>query len=244
LGYSPNFPERDFCPARIPIRRIGRFPATGGRNSFTLHCELPAYRPDGDTRFVRANSSRPTICVLISSLREPLLRTVVAVLRPQSPHPLRAWKRLSVFIVQVNEGRRFATITPKGRSSCRPIGFRRRSLSRSTASNPFGLDEHNDLPQDLTRFLVNQKSREAFPEACPDRSSCTAETLSGRQNRVEAPSSSGVRYIHDWRHSSWTLYGPLIPAPKIVSLVAQRCSGGVIVGFAVDLQRRMPGPAW
>jgi hypothetical protein len=46
--------------------------------------------------------------------------------------------------------------------------FQKKIWSRSRASNPFGLDEHNDLPQDLTRFLVNQKSREPFPEACPD----------------------------------------------------------------------------
>jgi hypothetical protein len=95
--------------------------------------------------------------------------------------------------------------------------FRKNILVALHGVKPFGPAEHNDHPQDLTRFLINQKQpvsrflRVALIE------------LQGGEFMRETKSSGRptslleVRYIHDWKHTSWSLYSPVNPAVPWVS---------------------------
>ena len=95
--------------------------------------------------------------------------------------------------------------------------FQKKILVALHGVKPFGPDEHNDLPQDLTRFLINQKEpvsrflKLALIEL-HGRRLYTGDKIEWRTNIVFR-----VRYIHDWKHASWTLYGPVNAAVSWIS---------------------------
>lgn len=88
--------------------------------------------------------------------------------------------------------------------------FQKKILAALHGVEPFDPDKHKDLPQDLTRLLINQKEpvsrflKLAMVEL-HGRKLCTGDKIEWKAYIVFKGS---VWYIHDWKHASWTMYGP------------------------------------
>ena len=88
--------------------------------------------------------------------------------------------------------------------------FQTKILAALHGVEPFDPDKHKDLPQDLTRLLINQK------EPVGRFLNLALVELHGRKlytgDKIEWKAylvfNGSVWYIHDWKHASWTLYGP------------------------------------
>ena len=87
--------------------------------------------------------------------------------------------------------------------------FQKTILAALHGVEPFDPDQHRDLSQDLTRLLIAQKEPVSrFLEL--------ALVLHGRKLytgdktvwKAYIVFKGSVGYIHDWKHASWTLYGP------------------------------------
>ncbi len=75
---------------------------------------------------------------------------------------------------------------------------------------PFDPGKHKDVPQELTRLLVGQKKpvsrflKSALVEF-HGRKLNTGDKIEWKAHIVF---NGSLWYIHDWKHASWTLYGP------------------------------------
>ncbi|MFN7995308.1 MAG: hypothetical protein U0Q18_16995 [Bryobacteraceae bacterium] len=88
--------------------------------------------------------------------------------------------------------------------------FQKKILAALHGVEFFDPDKHKDLPQDLERLLIGQK------EPTSRFLKLALSELHGRKlptgDKIEWKAYIVFRgatwYIHDWKHSSWTLYGP------------------------------------
>jgi hypothetical protein len=88
--------------------------------------------------------------------------------------------------------------------------FQKKILAALHGVEPFDPDKHKVLPKDLTRLLIDQKKpvsrflKLALVEL-HGRKLYTGDKIEWKAYIVFKGS---VWYIHDWKHASWTLYGP------------------------------------
>lgn len=88
--------------------------------------------------------------------------------------------------------------------------FQKKILAALHGVEPYDSDKHKDLPQDLTRLLINQNEplsrflKLALVEL-PGAKLSTGDKIEWKAHIV----FKGLAwYIHDWKHAAWTLYGP------------------------------------
>jgi hypothetical protein len=88
--------------------------------------------------------------------------------------------------------------------------FQKKILAALHGIEPFDPDKHKDLPQDLTRLLVNQKDPVSrfLKLALAELRARKLNTGDKIEWKAYIVFKSSVWYIRDWKHSSWTLYGP------------------------------------
>lgn len=88
--------------------------------------------------------------------------------------------------------------------------FQKKILAALHGVKSFDPDKHKDLPQDLTRLLINQEEPVSrfLKLALVELQARKINTGDKIEWKAYIVFKSSVWCIHDWKHASWTLYGP------------------------------------
>jgi hypothetical protein len=88
--------------------------------------------------------------------------------------------------------------------------FQTKILAAFHGVEPFDPDKHKDVPQELTRLLVGQHEPASrfLKLALVELHGRKLYTGDKIEWKAELVFKGSLWYIHDWKHASWTLYGP------------------------------------